>query len=71
MENNGLLMACLHNAKRLGSTLDIYLVSGIKLRGKIKEFNNESAIVVDNSRPKQLVFFHCVSTIVGVEESAN
>ncbi len=40
----------------------IFLVNGIKLQGKVEDFDND-VIVLDNS-VKQMVFKHAVSTVV-------
>ncbi len=53
----------LNNARKDKIFLTIYLISGVKLSGKIKSFDKYSVILETNSQ-EQLIFKHAISTVV-------
>ena len=53
----------LNNARKDKTFLTIYLMSGVKLSGKIKSFDNYSVILETNNQ-EQLIFKHAISTVV-------
>jgi host factor-I protein len=64
--------AFLNNARREKTFLTIYLMSGVKLSGRIKSFDKYSVILESNNQ-EQLIFKHAISTVViarGIHPSA-
>ena len=55
--------AFLNTARKEKIFLTIYLMSGVKLSGKIKSFDKYSVILETNSQ-EQLIFKHAISTVV-------
>lgn len=55
--------AFLNNARKEKTFLTIYLMSGVKLSGKIKSFDKYSVILETNNQ-EQLIFKHAISTVV-------
>jgi host factor-I protein len=55
--------AFLNTARKDKTFLTIYLMSGVKLSGKIKSFDKYSVILESNNQ-EQLVFKHAISTVV-------
>jgi host factor-I protein len=55
--------AFLNNARKDKTFLTIYLMSGVKLSGRIKSFDKYSVILESNNQ-EQLVFKHAISTVV-------
>jgi host factor-I protein len=55
--------AFLNNARKDKTFLTIYLMSGVKLSGRIKSFDKYSVILESNSQ-EQLIFKHAISTVV-------
>jgi len=55
--------AFLNNARKEKTFLTIYLMSGVKLSGRIKSFDKYSLILESNSQ-EQLIFKHAISTVV-------
>ncbi len=55
--------AFLNNARRDKTFLTIYLMSGVKLSGRIKSFDKYSVVLEANNQ-EQLIFKHAISTIV-------
>jgi host factor-I protein len=55
--------AFLNNARKDKTFLTIYLMSGVKLSGRIKSFDKYSLILESNSQ-EQLIFKHAISTVV-------
>jgi len=53
----------LNNARKDKVLLTIYLMSGVKLSGRIKSFDKYSLILETNNQ-EQLIFKHAVSTVV-------
>jgi len=53
----------LNTARRDRIHVTIYLVSGVKLSGRIKSFDKYSLILENNSQ-EQLIFKHAISTVV-------
>ena len=53
----------LNNARKDKVLLTIYLMSGVKLSGRIKSFDKYS-LVLETSNQEQLIFKHAVSTVV-------
>jgi host factor-I protein len=55
--------AFLNNARKEKTFLTIYLMSGVKLSGRIKSFDKYSVILETNNQ-EQLIFKHAISTVV-------
>ena len=55
--------AFLNNARKEKTFLTIYLMSGVKLSGRIRSFDKYSLILDSNSQ-EQLIFKHAISTVV-------
>jgi host factor-I protein len=53
----------LNNARKEKTFLTIYLMSGVKLSGRIKSFDKYSVILESNNQ-EQLIFKHAISTVV-------
>ena len=53
----------LNNARKDKVILTIYLMSGVKLSGRIKSFDKYS-LVLETNNQEQLIFKHAVSTVV-------
>ena len=53
----------LNNARKDKIILTIYLMSGVKLAGRIKSFDKYS-LVLETSNQEQLIFKHAISTVV-------
>jgi len=53
----------LNNARKDKVILTIYLMSGVKLSGRIKSFDKYS-VVLETSNQEQLIFKHAISTVV-------
>ena len=53
----------LNNARKDKLFLTIYLMSGVKLSGRIKSFDKYSVILETNNQ-EQLIFKHAISTVV-------
>lgn len=47
----------------------IYLLSGVKLSGRIRSFDKYS-LVLESSNQEQLIFKHAISTVVTVRAAA-
>ena len=55
--------AFLNNARKDKTFLTIYLMSGVKLSGRIRSFDKYS-VVLESNNQEQLVFKHAISTVV-------
>jgi host factor-I protein len=55
--------AFLNNARKEKQTVTIYLLSGVKLTGRIKSFDKYS-VILEASNQDQLIFKHAISTVV-------
>ena len=55
--------AFLNNARKDKTFLTIYLMSGVKLSGRIKSFDKYS-VVLESNNQEQLIFKHAISTVV-------
>ncbi len=53
----------LNNARKDKGAVTIYLLSGVKLSGRIKSFDKYS-LVLETNNQEQLIFKHAISTIV-------
>ncbi len=53
----------LNNARKDKVLLTIYLMSGVKLSGRIKSFDKYS-LVLETNNQEQLIFKHAISTVV-------
>ena len=53
----------LNTARKEKIHVTIYLVSGVKLTGKIKSFDKYS-LVLETNNQEQLIFKHAISTVV-------
>jgi host factor-I protein len=62
--------AFLNNARKDKTFLTIYLMSGVKLSGRIKSFDKYSLILESNSQ-EQLIFKHAISTVVVAKTAHN
>ncbi|MCC6587097.1 MAG: RNA chaperone Hfq [Bryobacterales bacterium] len=55
--------AFLNSARKERIFLTIYLMSGVKLSGRIKSFDKYS-VVLESNNQEQLIFKHAISTVV-------
>ena len=55
--------AFLNNARKDKVFLTIYLMSGVKLSGRIKSFDKYS-VVLETNNQEQLIFKHAISPVV-------
>jgi host factor-I protein len=55
--------AFLNNARKEKIFLTIYLMSGVKLSGRIRSFDKYS-VVLESNNQEQLIFKHAISTVV-------
>jgi len=53
----------LNNARKDKIVVTIYLLSGVKLSGRIKSFDKYS-LVLETNNQEQLIFKHAISTVV-------
>ena len=53
----------LNNARKEKGVITIYLLSGVKLSGRIKSFDKYS-LVLETNNQEQLIFKHAISTVV-------
>jgi host factor-I protein len=53
----------LNTVRKDKSPITIYLVSGVKLTGKIRSFDKFS-VLLENNAQEQLIFKHAISTVV-------
>ncbi len=53
----------LNNARKEKGVVTIYLLSGVKLTGRIKSFDKYS-LVLETNNQEQLIFKHAISTVV-------
>jgi host factor-I protein len=58
----------LNNARKDKVALTIYLMSGVKLSGRIKSFDKYS-LVLETNNQEQLIFKHAISTVVTQKSS--
>ena len=59
----------LNSARKEKLLVTIYLLSGVKLTGRIRSFDKYS-VVLDSSSQEQLIFKHAISTVVLPRASA-
>ena len=52
----------LNTARKERSSITIYLMSGVKLTGRIHSFDKYS-VVLDTNNQEQLIFKHAISTV--------
>jgi host factor-I protein len=60
----------LNNARKEKGVITIYLLSGVKLSGRIKSFDKYS-LVLETSNQEQLIFKHAISTVVTMRPLAH
>jgi host factor-I protein len=53
----------LNTVRKDKSPITIYLVSGVKLTGRIRSFDKYS-VLLENNAQEQLIFKHAISTVV-------
>jgi host factor-I protein len=53
----------LNNARKDKTNITIYLLSGVKLTGRIRSFDKYS-VVLETNNQEQLIFKHAISTVV-------
>ena len=53
----------LNTARKERASITIYLLSGVKLTGRIRSFDKYSVVLEANSQ-EQLIFKHAISTVV-------
>src|SRR5258708_35675431 len=57
----------LNNARKDKGVVTIYLLSGVKLSGRIKSFDKYS-LVLETNNQEQLIFKHAISTVVTMRQ---
>jgi host factor-I protein len=60
----------LNTVRKDKSPVTIYLVSGVKLAGKIRSFDKYS-VLLENNAQEQLIFKHAISTVVSGRGAAH
>ena len=63
----------LNTARKDKTQITIYLLSGVKLSGRIRSFDKYS-VVLETNNQEQLIFKHAISTVVmskGIHHSEN
>jgi len=60
----------LNAARKDRGMITIYLVSGVKLTGRIRSFDKYSLVLESNST-EQLIFKHAISTVVMMRSTQN
>ena len=60
----------LNNARKEKGIITIYLLSGVKLSGRIKSFDKYS-LVLETNNQEQLIFKHAISTVVTLKSHAH
>ena len=60
----------LNSLRKEKAVVTIYLVSGVKLSGRIRSFDKFS-VVLESSSQEQLIFKHAISTVVLPRNSAS
>src|SRR3984893_3545654 len=58
----------LNNARKDKGVVTIYLLSGVKLSGRIRSFDKYS-LVMETNNQGQLIFKHAISTVVTTRSS--
>lgn len=58
----------LNTARKDKSVITIYLLSGVKLSGRIRSFDKYS-VVLETNNQEQLIFKHAISTVVMARSS--
>jgi len=53
----------LNSARKERTVVTIYLLSGVKLSGRIRSFDKYS-VVLESNNQEQLIFKHAISTVV-------
>ena len=53
----------LNSVRKERSLVTVYLISGVKLTGRVKSFDKFS-LILDGNHQEQLIFKHAISTIV-------
>lgn len=53
----------LNTVRKDKSPITVYLVSGVKLTGRIRSFDKYS-VLLENNNQEQLIFKHAISTVV-------
>lgn len=62
----------LNSARKDKAPITVYLLSGVKLTGRIRSFDKYS-VVLESNNQEQLIFKHAISTVVlgkGIHHSA-
>ncbi len=65
-QQNTIQDSFLNSARKDRSNVTIYLMSGVKLTGRIKSFDKYSVILEAGSQ-EQLIFKHAISTVTTVK----
>ncbi len=60
----------LNTVRKDKTPITIYLVSGVKLTGKIRSFDKYS-VLLENNAQEQLIFKHAISTVVAGRSGAH
>lgn len=59
----------LNTARKDKATITLYLLSGVKLTGRIRSFDKYS-VVLETNNQEQLIFKHAISTVVMAKSHA-
>ena len=59
----------LNNLRRDKLIVSVFLVSGVKLTGRIKSFDKYS-VILESNQQEQLIFKHAISTVMPSKTSA-
>ena len=53
----------LNSARKEKTVVTIYLLSGVKLTGRIRSFD-KYAVILENNNQEQMIFKHAIATVV-------
>lgn len=70
MPSQNLQDAFLNSARKERTPVTIYLMSGVKLSGRVKGFD-KYCVVFETNHQEQLIFKHAISTVVAPRHSHN
>jgi host factor-I protein len=60
----------LNTVRKDKTPITIYLVSGVKLTGRIRSFDKYS-VLLENNAQEQLIFKHAISTVVSMRAGSH
>jgi len=70
MSTQNIQDAFLNNARRDRVPVTVYLISGVKLSGRVKAFDRY-CIVFETHQQEQLIFKHAISTVIATHHASS